>query len=314
MKKNITACIIVKNEEKHIENCIKSIYKDVNQIVIIDSGSDDSTLNIIRKFDIDIFFYKWNKDFSELRNISLKHAYSDWILILDADEIINLSTLNLDNIKDNIGGLRVKIKNYLDSDYKQFSTHQYTRIFRNDKNFMFEGKIHEQINESIINSNFEIIDSNLEIEHFGYINTTNEKKLRNLDLLENSNLKDDFERLNYADTLFSLKKNEKALNIYRKIENSINLSNYQNEHVKIRIAQIFLKQNKFSDVNLALDFVSDNVDLEGLRKYVLAASLLNDKKIQEAKKLYLELESSQSNLIDKNVISNAINVLNQIKL
>ena len=314
MKNTLSVCLIVKNEEKNIERCLVSVANYANQIVIVDTGSTDKTVDILKKYNVDIFYHKWNNDFSEARNNSIKYAISDWILIIDADEIIDLYDLNLSKYDENIGGLRVNIKNFISQDLQSFSTHKYTRIFRNHRNFCFEGKIHEQINESILKSNFEIVDTDIEITHFGYINTSIEKKNRNRELLENSDLNDSFNNLNYADTLFSLGENDKALEIYTKLVKSTDLTNFQIEHIVIRIGQIYLKQNRFLDVKNILNFNSEFNDLEGLRKYVLAAALMSNKELSEAKTLYLELINSTSGLIDKDIIYNALSLLEKLKI
>ena len=80
--------MITKNEEKYLEQCLNSIKDIVNEIIIIDTGSIDKTKDIVKKFNAKIFDFKWSDDFSEARNESLKHATKDWILVLDAVEII----------------------------------------------------------------------------------------------------------------------------------------------------------------------------------------------------------------------------------
>lgn len=308
----ITACLIVKNEAKYIRQCLRNLSNIVDEIIILDTGSTDNTIKIAKQFNVKIFFHKWNNNFADARNYCLKYATSDWILIIDADETIDLTNLKLNELNEKIGGIKVNIKNYIDDKFEKFSSHQYTRIFRNKPEFRFEGVIHEQISESILKCGYEIIESSVEITHYGYINTSNEKKLRNKNLLENVDLNEDFNKLNYADTLFSLNEIEKAINLYIELIDSEFLSEYQNDHVKIRIGQVYLKQNRFSDVKKILDFESIDLNLDGLRKYVLSASLLSNKEYKDALKLYNELIADNSNLIDKDLINNALNILKQI--
>lgn len=307
----ITACLIVKNEEKYIGQCLRNLSNIVDEIVIVDTGSVDKTINIAKQFNVKIYYHKWNNNFAEARNHCLKYANTNWVLIIDADETIELTNLKYNDLNEKIGGIKINIKNYIDNKLDKFSTHQYTRIFRNKPEFRFEGIIHEQISESILKCGYEIIESDIEITHYGYINTSEEKKIRNKTLLENVDLNDDYNKLNYADTLFSLNEIEKAINFYIELIDSEFLSEYQNDHVKIRIGQIYLKQNHFSDVKKILEFSSTDVNLEGLRKFVLAASLLSNKEYKDAQYLYNELDSDNSNLIDKNLITNALNVLKQ---
>src|SRR3989344_3480106 len=82
----LSLCMITKNEELLIRNCLNSVKDLVEEIIIVDTGSIDNTKLIAKKFTNKVFDFKWNDDFAEARNESLKYAGGDWILILDADE------------------------------------------------------------------------------------------------------------------------------------------------------------------------------------------------------------------------------------
>src|SRR3990167_5438874 len=92
-KQTLSLCMIVKNEEKYLEQCLNSVKDLVDEIIIVDTGSTDKTKEIWKKFDfahkIKFFDFKWIDDFSAARNESLKHAAKDWILVLDADEVLD---------------------------------------------------------------------------------------------------------------------------------------------------------------------------------------------------------------------------------
>src|SRR3990167_8792325 len=84
----ISLCMITKNEEKWLEQCLNSVKEIVDEIIIVDTGSTDKTKEIAKKFNAKFFDFKWIGDFSAARNESLNHATKDWILVLDADETI----------------------------------------------------------------------------------------------------------------------------------------------------------------------------------------------------------------------------------
>jgi glycosyltransferase involved in cell wall biosynthesis len=79
MKKNINigAAIIVKNEANNIKRCLESIKNICKQIVIVDTGSDDTTPIIAANYGADIFFHKWQNDFSDARNFAIGHLYTE---------------------------------------------------------------------------------------------------------------------------------------------------------------------------------------------------------------------------------------------
>src|SRR3989344_1140212 len=84
----ISLCMIAKNEEKNIAECLNSVKDVADEIIIVDTGSTDKTKKIAEKFNANIVGFKWADDFSAARNESLKHATKDWILVLDCDEVI----------------------------------------------------------------------------------------------------------------------------------------------------------------------------------------------------------------------------------
>src|SRR3989344_5938628 len=94
-KQTISLCMITKDEEKYLEQCLSSVNSLVDEIIIVDTGSNDKTKEIAKKFKAKVFDFKWIDDFSAARNESLKHATKDWILVIDADEIIEQKGLNI---------------------------------------------------------------------------------------------------------------------------------------------------------------------------------------------------------------------------
>src|SRR3989344_859109 len=101
-KPTITLCMITKNEEKSLADCLNSAKDVIDEIIIVDTGSTDKTKEIAKKFcdmrtrsqlTAKIYDFKWIDDFSAARNESLKYATKDWILVLDADELIDKESL-----------------------------------------------------------------------------------------------------------------------------------------------------------------------------------------------------------------------------
>ncbi|MCB0752765.1 MAG: glycosyltransferase family 2 protein [Ignavibacteriae bacterium] len=184
----ITLSMIVKNEDKYLRGCLESVKGIVDEIVIVDTGSTDNTLNIAEEFNAKIFHFEWIKDFSAARNFALSKSTGDWILYLDADERINAKSKNELLNKTKISNkLAINcIINNID-DYKDSSSiMKYVRLFRNNKNLLFTGKAHEQIQPSLTKLNYKLVDSTIEIIHLGYNVSRNvliQKAERNLELL-----------------------------------------------------------------------------------------------------------------------------------
>ncbi|HTG69016.1 MAG TPA: glycosyltransferase family 2 protein, partial [Candidatus Udaeobacter sp.] len=89
----ISLCMIVKNEEQVLDRCLNSVKDLVDEIVIVDTGSTDSTKEIAANYTDRIFHFEWIDDFSAARNYSFRHATKDYILWLDADDLLQENDL-----------------------------------------------------------------------------------------------------------------------------------------------------------------------------------------------------------------------------
>lgn len=76
----ISLCMIVKNEEAHIARCLDSVVELVDEIIIVDTGSTDRTVEIVSAYTSQVYMYPWKDDFSEARNYSFSKAYMDMVM------------------------------------------------------------------------------------------------------------------------------------------------------------------------------------------------------------------------------------------
>jgi len=193
-KQTVSLCMITKNEEKYLEQCLNSIKDIVDEIIVVDSGSTDKTKEIAKKFKAKIFDFKWSDDFSEARNESLKHATKDWILVLDADETIDKDDLN--KIKEIVKDKETDAFQFLQKNYandnsvagfvREKDNKSYAgwygsfivRLFKNNKDYRFEGTVHESIEPSVESKNGKIALANVSLHHYGNSNPEIVKKKR----------------------------------------------------------------------------------------------------------------------------------------
>jgi len=82
----LSAAMIVRDEEHHLEACLRSIQDLVDEIVLVDTGSEDQSVAIARRFGARVFEFAWCDDFAAARNHGLERCRGDWILYIDADE------------------------------------------------------------------------------------------------------------------------------------------------------------------------------------------------------------------------------------
>ena len=134
----ISACLIVKNEEKFLPQCLESIKNAVDEIIIVDTGSTDRTVEIAKSYGAKVYHHPWRNSFSEARNHSLSYATCDWILQIDADESLEQADIPLLHSlirTDSHNAILVAIYSTLPGGQ---SKHYFTRVFRRGK-ARFEG-------------------------------------------------------------------------------------------------------------------------------------------------------------------------------
>lgn len=145
----LSVCLIVKNEEQFLERCLQSICDMATQIVVVDTGSTDGTVEIAKKFKAEVYSFTWNDDFSAARNEALKHVTGDWVLSLDADEELmpeHKQTLLDEMQAAKIIGYRVRIFNV---GQEAAGCGYVPRLFRNAPGLFFVGRVHEEIFSSM---------------------------------------------------------------------------------------------------------------------------------------------------------------------
>ncbi|MCY6485792.1 glycosyltransferase family 2 protein [Clostridium aestuarii] len=216
---SISLCMIVKDEEKILERCLKSVGDLVDEIIIVDTGSTDNTKKTAYKFNSKVFDFKWIDDFSAARNFAFSKAAKEYILWLDADDVLleedrqKLKELKetLDTSIDSVN----MIYNYaFDKNGNVILSFRRNRLVKRVNNFKWYGAVHEYLGV-----HGKIIDSDIHITHKREKFSGN----RNLKIYE-SRLKKG-EELSardiyyYANELYDHKKHDRAIEYYIKFLN-----------------------------------------------------------------------------------------------
>jgi len=221
--KTLNLVMIVKNEERCLERCLASVKDLVNDIIIVDTGSEDSTKQIALSFEAKVFDYVWKNDFSDARNLALSKSDSDWNLILDADEyLVQGSRQDISRFLENtesLGAIQIK-SSYMDNDELSYGIDYITRLI--PKNILFSGKVHEQVNSKL--PRFPIP---LYFEHDGYLMPS--KPERNLPILFEElerNPNDCYFLYKIASALVNMKRYQEAIQYFERFytfaDNSLN--------------------------------------------------------------------------------------------
>jgi glycosyltransferase involved in cell wall biosynthesis len=188
----LSLCMIVKDEEAMLGRCLEAVRGAVDEIVVVDTGSGDATVQIAESFGARVLHHAWDGDFSAARNASFAAATGDWVMYLDADEVL---------VADDVQRLRaltgrtwreafylVETNHTGDLEDGTAIAHDALRVFRNRPEYRFEGRIHEQIAHSLPTYLPERLErTTVRVEHYGYLGAVRgakDKVNRNLELLE----------------------------------------------------------------------------------------------------------------------------------
>ncbi len=188
----ISVCMITKNEEKHLPDTLEAI-KDMGfEIVIADTGSTDRTKEIAAKYTDKVFDFTWIDDFSAARNFSISKTTNDWILVLDADEIVIEADMDklckLTSYPEQILASITRKNHYENNGQPSIYTDKPERFF-NKRAFHFEGSIHEQprpLRTYPIPKEGISHETGIVVDHVGYAldaRGLEEKKNRNVSML-----------------------------------------------------------------------------------------------------------------------------------
>lgn len=190
-KVRVSLCVITKNEELFIRQCLRSVAHLVQETILVDTGSTDATVAIAEEEGAKVFAFEWNGDFAAARNYALDKATGDWILVLDADEALEfVSTDEFYGLiaTPGVEGYYLKIRNFLGTGNDTVEDHV-VRLFRRNKKYRFTGAIHEQVAASIqaANDSGGLAFARLIIVHYGYLDCqikTKDKHSRNIGVIK----------------------------------------------------------------------------------------------------------------------------------
>ena len=192
-KVNITACVIVKNEEKNIAAWLKNACVYAKQCVVLDTGSTDKTCEMASAGGAEVHHYVWQDDFAAARNEALKYVMGDWIAFLDADEFfacpkdVRGLIAACSHFYPEAEAIRLTIKNVdADDGMQEISRFCNIRLFRNKSDLVYQGKVHENLTHRDALQPLQIWEEpRMQVIHTGYSGSIIlQKSRRNLALLQ----------------------------------------------------------------------------------------------------------------------------------
>lgn len=264
--RHLSLCMIVKNEEDCIERCLKSVEKVVDEIIIVDTGSTDQTVEICQSYGAKVYPFPWNGSFANARNYGIEKAIGNWILWLDADEEIaaedRMKLKDQINFPEEFDLLTAHLINYYGDtpDPNNVSQISQVRFFRNHLGMKFQNDIHETLP---ISNRDRVGTLPVKIYHFGYLNSYVDgkgKSKRNIELLKKQvELSPDGWMCFYL-----------SMEYYR-IKELTDAFNYVNESIRLFLGQKSLPPSMVYKLKYAIliDLQCWDEALEGIKRVVL---------------------------------------------
>lgn len=191
IRETVSVCMIVKDEAHGLDETLSALATHFDDVVVVDTGSTDASVEVARRFTNGVHHFKWRSDFSAARNHALGLARHDWVLVIDADEVVTaIDPGHLwRSMQDHPNGIgRIELTNQLDSDDSAPGTGRdfISRFFRRSL-YHYTGIIHEQITPRPgLQREAPRFDTSICVDHHGYtaaVIQKTDKLRRNITLL-----------------------------------------------------------------------------------------------------------------------------------
>ena len=217
---SISLCLIVKNEEDTIVRCLNSVKDIVDEINIVDTGSTDKTKELVANFTDRIYDFVWVDDFAKARNYAFEQATKDYIMWLDADDVLLEKDRNMllelkESLKPNVDSVMMYYNLTTDEFGNVTSRLKRNRLVKRSGNFKWIGAVHEylEVRGDILQSDIAITHKSIHHDSDRNLQIYEKKLSRN----ENFSPRDLYY---YANELFDHRKLEQAITYYQKFLNT----------------------------------------------------------------------------------------------
>jgi len=256
----ISLCMIVKNEEHNLSNCLDSIHDLMDEIIIVDTGSTDKTIEIASKYTDKIYHFDWINDFSAARNYSFSKATKEYIMWLDADDIIKEESRNgLKNLKKTLDRkVDIVLMDYhyaFDDEGNLTILQLRERLLKRSKGFKWKNKVHEVIDFD--QNKAELLVCDIYVTHTQKFEPGKSFQ-RNLQIIEEAIKNNTYglqEAIYHGTTLYGLGRHDEALealnNYFEMVRNSSDIS--PNVEAYMIASNIYLKREDFENAYKILE-------------------------------------------------------------
>ncbi len=164
----LSLCMIVRNEERQLPQCLESVRDLAGELIIVDTGSTDATPGIAARYGAQVIPFDFTVvDFAAARNCGLARAHAPWILVLDADENLDPASASMiDDLvarRENAGYFLERHNHWTES--PQPTIDYVVRLFPNRPHYRYHGRVHETIDASILSAGGRLLKTGICLDH-----------------------------------------------------------------------------------------------------------------------------------------------------
>ncbi len=294
----ISACMIARNEEKNIAKCIGSYKNIVDQIIVVDTGSTDNTVEIARSLGAKVYYFEWQNDFAQAKNYALSKATGDWIIFLDADEYFDESkSPDIPRLirkygKGNNEIIACKMFNIDEKTGENLADFVQTRIFKNTGEIYYVSSIHERLSSKKKSIKAVYVEENeLVIYHTGYSgDRIISKAERNLEMLLKEIEKPQVDATMYhflSDTYLTLKQYENSIYYAKKfLASKINMEGLNSKVYQNLITAMTDSGYEWKEIYEVIEEAIQEFPNHPMFQMYLARGHLFNKRYEEALEAY----------------------------
>lgn len=301
----ISICIIAKDEESVVENCLSSLVPYGYEIIFVDTGSTDRTKEIALKYTDKVYDFTWEEDFSAARNFAISKASNDYILMIDCDEVVTWFDKEkteqlIEKYPDMVGRL-LRVNEYMRQEDEFGMSEAVSRLFSKNL-YKYSGPIHEQIVKIYGERPRQYYSFPLSMTHSGYdgdMLTRKKKTIRNREMLLkqfSKNEKDDYILYQLGKTYYMEADYENALLYFGKmmdldldpnleyVQSSVNAYGYclinSNQYEKaLSLEKIYKTYSDYADFVflMGLVYMNNGMDEKAIAEFRKATTMDNAK-------------------------------------
>ena len=299
----VSLCMMVKNEEQNLADCLGPIRSIVDEVVIVDTGSTDRTRELAKALGARVIESTWQDSFSAARNTGIEHARGEWIFWLDADDRVTPeNVVKLEKLFASLNGENrafvMKCNCVASAPGESGTVVDHVRLFRNDPRLRLALRVHEQILPSIRTTQAIVQWTNVEIQHIGYIDPVFRRKklerdLRLLELEKTEQPDDPFTLFNLGSICLELDRVAEAMPaLHRSLERS-----HPTDSIVRKLYSLIVQcHRKLGQIDEAIHVCTEGQNLyphDAELLFVLAGLLLDRGDYRIAEKLYKELKTGR---------------------